>query len=104
MWRLTVLACETGGRWHQTARSTVSRLVDSKTQSVQPLLQRAARLAYHRRWWSLLSIALQRTVATNLLDHPGLGEMPGTGPAPCLSEVLQDTGAYPEFSRLPMRG
>ena len=49
-------------------------------------------------------MALQRTVATNLLDHPRLGEMPGPGPAPCLSEVLQDTGDFPEFSRLPMRG
>ena len=102
--KLTVLACEMGGRWHHTACRAVSRLVEHKTQSVPPLLRRAARLAYHRRWWSLLSTALQRTATTNLLDHPRLGEMPGSGPAPCLSEVLQDTGSFPEFSRLPLRG
>ena len=59
---------------------------------------------YHRRWWSMLSIALQHTVATNLLDLLGLGEMLGTGPALRLSEVLPDAEGFPEFSRLPMRG
>ena len=100
---LTVLACEVGGRWHSTARGMVSRLVEAKTQSVFPILRRAARLAYHRRWWTLLSVALQRTVATNLLDHPRLGAMPGAGPTPKLGEVLQDTWDSPEFSRLPLR-
>ena len=97
---LTVLACEVGGRWHGGATSIVSRLVDTKTQSVPPILLFAARLAYHRRWWSLLAVALQRTVATTLLDHPRLGEMPGSGPAPPLADVLQGAHDFPEFSRL----
>mgnify|MGYP007109845520 CR=1 FL=1 len=82
----------------------VSRSVDAKTQSVPPLLRRAARLPYHLRSWSLLSVDLQRTAATNLLDHPRMGEMPGSGPTPALGEVLQSTMDFPEFSRLPMRG
>ena len=76
--KLTVLACETGGRWHDTARGMIAQLVTTRTQNVHPLLRRAAGLAYQRRWWSLLSVALQRTVTTSLLDHPGLGCMPGT--------------------------
>jgi len=100
--KLTVLACETGGRWHDTARGMVSQLVNTRVLNVPPLLRRAARLAYHRRWWCLLSVALQRTVATSLLDHPGLGCVPGTGPAPPLGDVLHEALEMVEFSRLPL--
>ena len=100
---LTVFTCEVGGRWHGGASRPVSRLVDTKTQSVPPLLRQAARLAYHRRWWSMLAVALQCTVATptSLLDHPRLGEMPGPAPAPPLAKVLQGSLDFPDFSRLP---
>ena len=77
---LTVLACETGGRWHDTARSMVSRLVQTRVEREHPLLRRAAALAYHRRWWSLLSVALQHTVVSSLLDTPEMGGAPGAGP------------------------
>lgn len=43
------------------------RLLDTKAQGVPPLLRRTAKLAYQRRWWSFLSVALVRTVATSLL-------------------------------------
>ena len=101
---LTVLACETGGRWHETARGMVSRLVHTRTQTVHPILRRAAALAYTRRWWSLLSVALQHTVAMSLLDKPGMGGAPGAGPAPFLGDVLHMAQEYPAFSRLPLRG
>ena len=71
-----VLACETGGRWHHKALTMVSKLIEAKTQTVAPLLRKAAVLAYHRRWWGILFTALQRTVATSLLDQPGMGNMP----------------------------
>ena len=99
-----MLACETGGRWRATARNTVKRLVATRTQAVPPILRRAAALAYHRRWWSLLSVALQRTVATSLLDHPGLGCAPGAGPEPPLAEVLHGAREPVGYSRLPLRG
>ena len=57
-----VLACETGGRWHHKALTMVSKLIEAKTQTVAPLLRKAAVLAYHRRWWGILFTALQRTV------------------------------------------
>ena len=102
--KLTVLACKTGGRWHDTARGMIAQLVTTRTQNVHPLLRRAAGLAYQRRWWSLLSVALQRTVTTSLLDHPGLGCMPGAGPAPFLGDVFHATLDPAAASRLPLRG
>ena len=97
---LTVLACETGGRWHDTAQGMVSRLVRTRVATVTPLLRRAAALAFSRRWWSLLAVALQRTVASSLLDEPGMGGAPGAGPEPFLGEVLQTAQDLPAFSRV----
>ena len=51
----------------------------------------------------MLSMALQRTVATSLLDHPGMGSMPGPGPEPPLGDLLQVAMELPEVSRLPLR-
>ena len=45
---LTVLACETGGRWHHRALTMVSKLIEAKTQTIAPLLRQAAALALHR--------------------------------------------------------
>ena len=82
----------------------VSRLIKAKTQTVASLLREAATLAYYRRWWGILFTALQRTVATSLLDHqPGMGIMPGAGPEPPLGDLLETTMEIPEASRLPLR-
>ena len=79
------------------------RLVHAKVAGVQPLLRRAAALAYHRRWWALLSVAQQRCVATSLLDDPGMVGAPGAGVEPPLGEVLRSASELPAFSRLPLR-
>ncbi len=81
----------------------VSKLIEAKTQTITPLLRQAAALAYHRRWWGILSTALQRTVATSLLDHPGMGSMPGPGPEPPLGDLLQIAMEIAEISHLPLR-
>ena len=94
---LTVLACETGGRWYATARGVMTR-----AHAVPPLLRRAAALAYHRRWWGMLSVALQRTVTTYLLDDPGIAVALGSGPEPPLADVLHE--AFDPPARLPLRG
>ena len=81
----------------------VSKLIEAKTQTVAPLLRQAVALAYHRRWWGILSTALQRTVVVSLLDHSGMGSMPGPGPEPPLGDLLQFAMEIPEVSRLPLR-
>ena len=98
-----VLACETGGRWHHPALTMVSKLIEVKTQAIAPLLRQAAALAYHRRWWAILSTALQRTVVTSLLDHLGVRSMPGPGAEPSLGDLLQIAMEILEVSRLPLR-
>ena len=77
------------------------RVPDREKQTVHQRLRNAQ--AFHRRWWSLLSVALQRTVATNLLDHPGLGCAPGAGPEPPLADILGEAREPVGYSRLPMR-
>ena len=81
----------------------VSKLIEAKTQTVAPLLRKAAVLAYYRRWWGNLFTALQRTVATSLLDQPGMGIVPGAGPEPPLGDVLETAKEIPDVSRLPLR-
>ena len=81
----------------------VAKLIGAQTQTIAPLLRQAAALAYHRRWWGILSIALQCTVATSLLDHPRMGNMPGPGPEPPLGDLLEIAMEIPEVSRLPLR-
>ena len=78
-------------------------LIEAKTQTIAPLVRQAATLAYHRGWRGILSTALQRTVATSLLDHPGMGNMPGPGPEPPLGDLLQIAMEIPEVSGLPLR-
>ena len=100
---LTVLACETGGRWHHRALTMVSKLIEAKTQTIAPLLRQVAAQAYHRRWWGILSTALQRTFAMSPLDHPGMGSMPGPSPESPLGDLLEIAMEIPEVSRLPLR-
>ena len=100
---LLVLAAETGGRWNQTSINTVRRLVNARTRTVHPLLRRAAKLAYHRRWWSILSVTLQQAVALCCLDEPGMACVAGLGPEPELAEVLTEAQETPEVSRLAFR-
>ena len=81
----------------------VSKFIEAKTQPVASLLRQATAFAYHRRWWSILPVALQRTVATSLLDHPGMGNMLGPGPEPPLGDLLETALEILEVSRLALR-
>ena len=79
----------------------VSKLFKAK---IVPVLRQAAVLAYHPRWWSgILSTTLQRTVATNILDHSSLGNMPSPGPETPLSDLLKIAMKLPEVSCLALR-
>ena len=71
----------------------VSKLSEAKMQTIAPLL----------RGWKILSMALQRTVATSILDHPGMASMPGPGPETPLGDLLHIVMELPEVSRLPLR-
>ena len=44
----------------------VKDLVKLKVAPLHPLLRRSAALAYTRRWWSLLSVALHNSISESL--------------------------------------
>ena len=101
--RLVVLACETGGRWGPQACGLVDRLV-LRALCAPQAVRRAAEAGWRRRWWALLSAALQRALASTLLGGRWL---PPAGLAaegePDLADVLPLAG--PSWSSLlPLRG
>ena len=62
-----MLACEVGGRFSEECINFVRFLSQHKASLQPPVLQKSYQLAYDRRWWSILSIAVQRAVGMNLL-------------------------------------
>ena len=47
------------------------QLVTATADRAPPPLKRTYRLIYHRRWWGILSMAVQRAIAMNLLGEDG---------------------------------
>ena len=66
-----VLAAEVGGRFAPEAADLVRQLVSAAADRAPPPLKRTYRLIYHRRWWGILSMAVQRAISMNLLGEDG---------------------------------
>ena len=102
--RLVVLACETGGRWGPEACGLVDRLVRLRALRAPPAVRRAAEAGWRRRWWALLSAALQRALASTLLGGRWLPPArPAAQGEPDLADVLALAGPSGP-SLLPLRG
>ena len=102
--RLVVLAAEVGGRWSEEAAELVRGLVRTRSLRAPQALRGTARAGWQRRWWGILSCALQRAVAATLLG--GFWRAPASPTAetgPSLAEVLGLAEAAAP-SRLPLRG
>ena len=103
--RLVVLACEVGGRWGDGALRLVEDLVRLRTRSAPRALRKAAGHAWTRRWWALLSVAVQDAVAATLVEGAAGPQGGALGyEEPFLAEVLGDAPGGPATSRLPLRG
>ena len=91
-----------GGRWNDESLRLVAQLVRSRALRAPAPLRGAATQGWYRRWWGLLSVAVQNTLAATLLGTPPVhAPMPGAQ-APHLQDVLHD--AYPPVpSCLPAR-
>ena len=71
-----------------------------RAASELPALQRSMQLAYQRRWWSLLSSALHKSIAAAL--DPSLDIAEGSFPIATAIDVwVRDP---PAVSALPARG
>ena len=64
--KLLVLAAGTGGRWHANCIDFIRNLARFRASSEPAVLRRSMQLAYQRRWWSLLSLALHNSIAAAL--------------------------------------
>lgn len=89
-----VLASEVGGR-HSEDCVRVIRILSSYLAGLQPrALRQSYRTIYFQRWWGIISVAVQRAVAANLLGadwelHHGI-------PLPSLEDLLGGVVQVPD--------
>ena len=100
--RLVVLAAEVGGRWSDECQQFLRTLLRLRVQRAPPPLRAAAAQGWARRWWSVLSVALQRAVASSALGVWTMPPLPGAPDALPLGDVL-DLAIASAPSRLPFR-
>ena len=82
----------------------VDRLVRLRALRAPPAVRRAAEAGWRRRWWALLSAALQRALASTLLGGRWLSlARPAAQGEPDLADVLALAGPSGP-SLLPLRG
>ena len=75
------LGCETYGRWGQSCVKLVPQLAREHARGLHPRIRRGAALGYQNRWWSILGVALQKSVAAAVLRDSGQ-DLPTTALAP----------------------
>jgi len=100
--QLIVLACEVGGRWSDTCCWLIRELAIWRSRTVSPRLRRSTARAWEARWWSMLSVAVQDSLAATLVDDAPHLLHGWHGHGPPLGELLH--GEAPALSRLPLRG
>ena len=71
----------------------IQRLAEAKGRCAAPRLRAAAVVGYRRRWWSLLSVAVQDALASTLVDDAVVLLDGRDGVAPELCDVLSDAVA-----------
>ena len=99
---LFVLAVEVGGRWNADSQALVRQLVRVRALRAPPALRAAASSAWTRRWWGMMSTAVQHAVGGTALGAPWLVSKGAAGCEPALDHVLAlAEPAGP--SRLPLR-
>ena len=100
--RFFVLAVEVGGRWNADSQALVRQLVRVRALRAPPALRAAASTAWTRRWWGMLSTAVQHAVGGTVLGAPWLVSKGAAACQPGLDHVLAlAEPAGP--SRLPLR-
>ena len=99
--RLVVLGSEVGGRFNSDAHGLLRDLVRVRACRAPPALRAAAASGWTRRWWSILSVAVQQAVTSTALGRPWpLPPHAARATGPPLDRLL-DLAEGP--SRLPLR-
>ena len=104
-----VVAAEVFGRFCANSRQLVGELVRAHCQDAGRVLRRRLELGWHRRWWGLLSVAVQVAVAGSIVpDAPAFEEeegrlLPRLRTTHDHRSLLEAEHEGPEVSRLPLR-
>ena len=96
--KFIVLGSEVGGRFSHECVDLVRQLINNKAQHLGDIDTKAFRLIYARRWWGILSVAVQRAVASNLLGGNWMPSIPLSPPS--MEELLCATVVPPATSRM----
>ena len=106
-----VVAAEVFGRFDEHSRDLVRDLVRAHCERTCPLLRRRLELGWHRRWWAILSVAVQVSVASSIVPtapqfEEGPDRLPPWRRARHDHVTLLEAEHEPpeEVSRLPLRG
>ena len=87
--RLLVLGNEVGGRWNDQARDFLRTLTRLRGCRAPAAVRCSVASGWARRWWGLLSVAVQVAVAETALGPTAAGLQPaGFGAVPALEAVL----------------
>ena len=86
---LQCLGCEVYGRWGTQPVKLVPALAHEYARGLHPRVRRGAALAVQHRWWGLLGIAVQNSVAHLVVNAGAGGDLyvARLEPAPCLSDL-----------------
>ena len=101
--QLVALGSEVEGRWNTEAQRFLRDLLRVRAQRAPPALRPAARAGWTHRWWGMLSVAVQQTVARTALGRAWPAPLhPHQRDAPPLERALE-LAAPAGSSRLPLR-
>ena len=69
--QLLSLGVEVYGRWSDQSLILVRQLARFKARNSPEILRKSVEVGYYKRWWSLLSVAVQKMVLTSILRPTG---------------------------------
>ena len=102
--RFLTLAVETGGRFCDNCTHLFRELVEHKTRSEPRVLQRSMQLMHTRRWWGILSVAVQVGVGSTLVREnlfaAGCTRLIHSFALPSMEELVGGHREAPVVSRL----
>ena len=85
---LYCLGCKVYGRWSESCVELVPELARERCRGLNSRVRRGAALSLEHRWWGILSLTLQKAVAsTILLDYGADLHTALLEPAPTISEL-----------------
>ena len=91
--RLTTLAAEIGGIWSEDTAVVIDELAHARARSELPRLRASATIAWRHRWWTLLSVATQDSLAATLVDDRIALLDAVDGAPPTVATILEDSAA-----------